>query len=79
MNDPLYVATRNKVLSSHNPYFSRGQAFFGVGGPHVGVVNAWPMALISSIYGSDDDQEIMDDLYTIMNVRDCDPQLRYRP
>lgn len=30
--DPAYVATRKLLLSRGNPYYSRGEQFFGVGG-----------------------------------------------
>jgi len=64
---PAYVATRKQMLSRNNPYFAAGDGFFGVGGPHVDVFHPWPMSLISSIYGTDDDQEITQLLYTIAN------------
>ncbi|KAG8879181.1 hypothetical protein FRB97_001910 [Tulasnella sp. 331] len=66
-HDPLYVRTRAAVLSARNPYYSRGVAFYGVGGPHVSPVDPWPMSLISAIYGTDDDQEILQHLYTVVN------------
>lgn len=37
-------------------------------GPHVDVSHPWPMSLISSIFGTDDDGEITTALYTIANV-----------
>lgn len=36
-------------------------------GPHVDVSNPWPMALISAIYGTDDDKEISSMLNTILS------------
>jgi len=66
-SDPLYVNTRNMLLSRQNPYYAKGPTFFGVGGPHVGLVDPWPMSLISAIYGSDNDTEINQLLYTIAN------------
>ncbi len=35
-DDPLYQRTRKLVLSDDNPYFYRGKAAEGLGGPHVG-------------------------------------------
>ena len=35
-HDPLYVNTRKFLLSDNNPYFFKGAAGEGVGGPHVG-------------------------------------------
>ncbi|KAF8592528.1 glycoside hydrolase family 125 protein [Ramaria rubella] len=62
-----YVTTREHVLSRNDPYFASGNGFFGVGGPHVDVYHPWPMSLISSIFGTDDDDEITTTLYTIAN------------
>ena len=35
-DDPIYQSTRRLVLSGLNPYFSKGKAGEGTGGPHVG-------------------------------------------
>ncbi|KAF8520126.1 Six-hairpin glycosidase-like protein [Gautieria morchelliformis] len=67
MHHPAYVTTRKAVLSRNDPYFASGNGFFGVGGPHVDVFHPWPMSLISSIFGTDDDDEITTALYTIAN------------
>ncbi|GJJ07348.1 hypothetical protein Clacol_001549 [Clathrus columnatus] len=64
---PAYVATRKQLLSRGNPYYAQGDGFFGIGGPHVDVYHPWPMSLVSSIFGTDDDQEILTALYTIAN------------
>ncbi|MEA1673157.1 glycoside hydrolase family 125 protein [Nitrospirillum sp. BR 11163] len=56
--DPLYRRTRQWVLSGRNPYFFRGEAAEGVGGPHVGLGMIWPMSLIVRALTSDDDAEI---------------------
>lgn len=45
IDDPLYKRTRDFVLSDDNPYFFRGVAE-GIGGPHVGPGNIWPMSII---------------------------------
>ncbi|KAJ2955337.1 hypothetical protein NQZ79_g8650 [Umbelopsis isabellina] len=42
--DPLYVNTRNYVLSDDNPWFFRGSRIEGIGGPHVGRDMVWPMS-----------------------------------
>jgi meiotically up-regulated gene 157 (Mug157) protein len=56
---PLYRATRAFVLSRDNPYFFRGRAGEGVGGPHVGLGMIWPMAVVMRALTSDDDGEIL--------------------
>jgi len=64
---PAYLATRVLLLSSKNPYFAAGKAFRGTGGPHVDPWHPWPMSQISAIFGTDDDNEILKSLYTIVN------------
>jgi meiotically up-regulated gene 157 (Mug157) protein len=59
-DDPLYLATRRFVLSEANPYFARGAAASGVGGPHVGLGWIWPMSIIMRALTSTDDEEILD-------------------
>ncbi|KAJ7615933.1 hypothetical protein FB45DRAFT_841582 [Roridomyces roridus] len=64
---PAYVKTRSVLLGRGNPYFAQGQNFSGTGGPHVDAWNPWPMSQIASIYGTDDDAEIMQRVYLIAN------------
>ncbi|KAF8421276.1 hypothetical protein EV426DRAFT_633838 [Tirmania nivea] len=59
VNDPVYQNTRKMILSQKgNPYFLRGKQGEGVGGPHIGIRNAWPMSLLVQIMTSKDDEEI---------------------
>jgi meiotically up-regulated gene 157 (Mug157) protein len=58
VRDPVYVRTRQFVLSGHNPYFFKGRAAEGVGGPHVGLGNIWPLSIIMRALTSTDDREI---------------------
>ncbi|KAJ3828531.1 Six-hairpin glycosidase-like protein [Lentinula raphanica] len=69
-DNPSYVATRKILLSRKNPYFAAGQNFSGIGGPHIDAWNPWPMSQISAIFGTDDDEEIMQSLYLIVNNTD---------
>ncbi|KAF9651779.1 hypothetical protein BDM02DRAFT_3090493 [Thelephora ganbajun] len=66
-SNPTYKKTREYLLSSRNPYYAEGSSFKGIGGPHARAWRPWPMSLVSSIFGSDDDAEILDTLYTIAN------------
>ena len=59
-DDPLYRRTRAFILSPDNPYFSRGNAGRGVGGPHVGPGWIWPLSMIIQALTSDCDEEIRD-------------------
>ena len=58
MNDPIYQNTRRFVWSESNPYFFRGTAGEGIGGPHVGYDMAWPMSIMMKAFTSHDDAEI---------------------
>jgi uncharacterized protein len=60
-DDETYQNTRKMLLEkAGNPYFLTGDKFHGVGGPHVGLKNAWPMSLLVQAQTSDDDKEIME-------------------
>jgi len=56
--DPLYRTTRAAVLSPANPYFFKGTAAEGVGGPHIGMDMIWPMSIMIRALTSDSDAEI---------------------
>lgn len=56
-NDPLYLATRRFVLSDANPYFFRGSAAEGIGGPHIGQDMIWPMSIIMRALTTSDENE----------------------
>src|ERR1700735_25791 len=58
IGDPLYPPTRQFVQSEANPYFFRGTAAEGVGGPHEGLNMIWPMSIIVRALTSSDDREI---------------------
>ena len=57
-DDPIYLNTRRFVWSDSNPYFFKGTAGEGIGGPHIGYDMAWPMSLITRAMTSTDDAEI---------------------
>lgn len=56
--DTVYRRTRAFVLSEDNPYFFRGRAGEGVGGPHVGLGMIWPLGIIMRGLTSEDEREI---------------------
>lgn len=59
--DKVYQNTRKMILDkSGNPYYLKGREFHGIGGPHIGLQNAWPMSLLVQVMTSDDDQEIVE-------------------
>jgi meiotically up-regulated gene 157 (Mug157) protein len=54
----LYRRTRAFVWSERNPWFFRGRAGEGIGGPHVGKNMIWPMSQIVYALTSESDDEI---------------------
>lgn len=67
-DDPLYLRTRAFVLSDHNPYFFRGTAGSGVGGPHAGMDRIWPLGLVMQALTSTSDAEIAGVLRTLKST-----------
>ncbi|MFI5159622.1 MAG: glycoside hydrolase family 125 protein [Sphingobacteriales bacterium] len=68
INDPLYQTTRKFVLSNANPYFFRGKAAEGIGGPHVGLGYIWPMSIIIRALTSNNPTEIATCLKWLKNT-----------
>jgi meiotically up-regulated gene 157 (Mug157) protein len=58
LNDPIYQNTRRFVWSHDNPYFFRGKAGEGIGGPHIGYDMIWPMSIMMKAFTSENDDEI---------------------
>lgn len=58
VKDPIYRKTRRFVWSESNPYFFRGSAGEGIGGPHIGYDMIWPMSIMMKAFTSTDDAEI---------------------
>lgn len=58
LDDPLYRHTRSRVWSGCNPYFFKGRAAQGIGGPHEGLRMVWPMSIIVYALTSDDPAQI---------------------
>jgi len=58
LNEPTYQNTRRLVLSAANPFFFKGSAAEGIGGPHVGLDMIWPIAITMRGLTSTDDAEI---------------------
>ena len=68
VNDPIYQNTRRFVWSKSNPYFFKGTAGEGIGGPHIGYDMIWPMSIMMKAFTSQDDQEIEACLKMLMNT-----------
>ena len=56
INDPIYQNTRRFVWSKDNPYFFKGKAGEGIGGPHIGYDMVWPMSIMMKAFTSQDSQ-----------------------
>ncbi len=54
----IYSRTRKAVLSGRNPFYFKGKAAEGIGGPHVGMDQIWPMSIIMRALTSKDTGEI---------------------
>lgn len=58
MMNEEYLNTRKLVLSENNPFFFKGKAAEGIGGPHVGMDYIWPMSIAMRGLTSTDDKEM---------------------
>ena len=56
--DEIVKNTRKYVLSENNPFFFKGKAGEGIGGPHVGMDYIWPISITMRGLTSTDDKEI---------------------
>ena len=68
VNDPIYQNTRRFVWSEDNPYFFKGSAGEGIGGPHIGYDMIWPMSIMMKAFTSQDDKEIADCVKMLMTT-----------
>jgi len=68
VTDPIYQNTRRFVWSEDNPYFFRGRAGEGIGGPHIGYDMPWPMSIMMRAFTSTDDQEIKQCIEMLMQT-----------
>lgn len=66
----IYANTRRKALSMANPYYAQGTAISGIGSPHTGPGRAWPMAAITRIMTSEDEEEIVQQLRMLLRTTD---------
>ncbi len=65
---PLWRTTADAVWSEANPWFFKGRAAEGIGGPHIGEGQIWPMSIIVRALSSDDDAVIAWSLKTLRNT-----------
>lgn len=68
VNDPIYQNTRRFVWSENNPYFFKGTAGEGIGGPHIGYDMIWPMSIMMKAFTSQCDEEIKTCIKMLMDT-----------
>ena len=68
MDDPVWQNTRRYVWSEDNPWFFKGRAGEGIGGPHIGRGYIWPMSIMMKAFTSTDDEDIRDCIISLMNT-----------
>jgi meiotically up-regulated gene 157 (Mug157) protein len=68
LNDPIYQNTRRFVWSEDNPYFFKGKAGEGIGGPHCGYDMVWPMSIMMKAFTSQCDEEIAECITMLMKT-----------
>jgi meiotically up-regulated gene 157 (Mug157) protein len=66
--DPVYLNTRKMILSDSNPFFFKGTAAEGIGGPHVAVDMIWPLSIIMRALTSSNDAEIKNCIQTLQKT-----------
>ena len=68
LNDPIYQNTRRFVWSKDNPWFFKGPAGEGIGGPHIGANYPWPMSIMLKAFTSQNDEEIKQCIKMLMET-----------
>jgi uncharacterized protein len=68
VDESTYRNTRRFILSDANPYYCKGKAAEGGGGPHVGLGMIWPLALIMQGITSVNEKEIRHCLDTLQKT-----------
>jgi hypothetical protein len=66
-DDPIYLATRAKLLSGDNPFYFTGTEGSGIGSIHTPFNFIWPMSVTLQALTSTNDTEIADCLRTLKN------------
>ncbi|KTF68079.1 glycoside hydrolase family 125 protein [Sphingomonas sp. HT-1] len=69
--DPLWQRTAAAAWSEANPYWSRGKAVEGIGGPHVGLGQVWPMSLIMRGFNQDHDVQTVRNILRMLSNSDA--------
>jgi len=71
-DDPVYLNTRNFVLSSANPYYYTGRYASGLGSPHTPVNNIWPLGIIGRALTATSSAEVAEAITTLAETDSSD-------
>lgn len=69
-DNDIYQNTRQYLLSEDNPYYFKGKAGEGQGGPHAGKDTIWPMGIIIRAMTSNHDSEIVHCVRLLLKTHD---------
>ncbi len=68
IKDKTYQRTRRFILSGENPFYIQGKAGAGVGSPHAGINNVWPLGSITRAMTSMDQAEIKKEIRLLLST-----------
>src|SRR3989339_498041 len=68
IEDEVYLNTRKFLFSENNPYFFKGKAGEGIGGPHAGFGKIWKLSVIMRGLTGTDEDEIRMCIRTLKNT-----------
>ena len=68
LNDEIYQNTRKFLFSENNPYFFKGKAGEGIGGPHAGFGKIWNLSIIMRGLTSKNESEILTSIKTLKST-----------
>ena len=68
MNDEVYQNTRKFLFSENNPYFFKGKAGEGIGGPHAGFGKIWNLSIIMRGLTSKNETEVLSCIKTLKSA-----------
>ncbi|HLO82124.1 MAG TPA: glycoside hydrolase family 125 protein [Chitinophagaceae bacterium] len=64
-DDAIYANTRKYILSENNPFFFKGKAAEGIGGPHGGMNTIWPLSITMRGLTSNSADEVKQSLHLL--------------
>lgn len=65
VTDETYRRTRQALLDERNPYYFSGPAGAGIGSPHTGLGQIWPISHMMAILTAESDGEVAEALHQL--------------